>query len=110
MVIFVFTAKGKPVDASQEMLALGLCNLAGSFVQSMPVTGSFSRTAVNAASGVRTAMGGLYTGLLVLLCLAFLMPYTAFIPKATLAAVIITAVIFSVEHHVVKPIWSSKSE
>ena len=112
LVIFltVFTAKGKPVDASQEMLALGFCNLAGSFVQSMPVTGSFSRTAVNAASGVRTAMGGLYTGLLVLLCLAFLMPYTAFIPKATLAAVIITAVIFSVEHHVIKPIWSSKSE
>ena len=98
------------MDASQEMLALGFCNLAGSFVQSMPITGSFSRTAVNAASGVRTAMGGLYTGLLVLLCLAFLMPYTAFIPKATLAAVIITAVIFSVEHHVVKPIWSSKSE
>ena len=108
--VTVFPAKGKPVDASQEMLALGFCNLAGSFVQSMPVTGSFSRTAVNAASGVRTAMGGLYTGLLVLLCLAFLMPYTAFIPKATLAAVIITAVIFSVEHHVVKPIWSSKSE
>ena len=47
---------------------------------------------------------------LVLLCLAFLMPYTAFIPKATLAAVIITAVIFSVEHHIIKPIWNSKSE
>ena len=109
-VIQIFAAKGKPVDASQEMLALGFCNLAGSFVQSMPVTGSFSRTAVNAASGVRTAMGGLYTGLLVLLCLAFLMPYTAFIPKATLAAVIITAVIFSVEHHIIKPIWNSKSE
>ena len=103
-------AKGKPVDASQEMLALGFCNLAGSFVQSMPITGSFSRTAVNAASGVRTAMGGLYTGLLVLLCLAFLMPYTAFIPKATLAAVIITAVIFSVECRLVVSVWKTKSK
>ena len=64
----------------------------------------------DSASGVRTALGGLYTGALVLLCLAFLMPYTAFIPKASLAAVIITAVIFSVEHHIVKPVWDSKRE
>ena len=59
---------------------------------------------------MKTAFGGLYTGLLVIVCLAFLMPYCAFIPKATLAAVIMTAVIFSVEHHVIRPMWSSKSE
>ena len=69
-----------------------------------------SRTAVNSSSGVRTAFGGIYTGLLVIVCLAFLMPFCAFIPKATLAAVIMTAVIFSVEHHVIRPMWSSKSE
>jgi len=101
-------AGGKPVDASQEMLALGFCNIFGSFVQSMPTTGSFSRTAVNSASGVKTPLGGIYTGGLVILCLAFLMPYCAFIPKATLSAVIITAVIFSVEYEVVLPIWRSK--
>jgi len=99
---------GKPVDASQEMVALGVCNILGSFVQAMPTTGSFSRTAVNSASGVKSPSGGIYTGGLVLLCLAFLMPYCAFIPKATLSAVIITAVIFSVEHEVVKPLWGSK--
>ena len=98
------------MDASQEMVALGVCNVLGAFVSSMPTTGSFSRTAVNSSSGVKTAFGGLYTGLLVILCLAFLMPYCAFIPKATLAAVIMTAVIFSVEHHVIRPIWSSKRE
>jgi len=101
-------AGGKPVDASQEMVALGICNILGSFVQAMPTTGSFSRTAVNSASGVKTPMGGLYTGALVILCLAFLMPYCAFIPKASLAAVIITAVVSSVEYEVVKPIWKSK--
>ena len=105
----LISAGGKSVDASQEMIALGLCNIFGSFVQSMPTTGSFSRTAVNSSSGVKTAMGGVYTGLLVIVCLAFLMPYCAFIPKATLAAVIMTAVIFSVEHHVIRPMWSSKS-
>ena len=65
---------------------------------------------MNSSSGVRTAFGGIYTGLLVIVCLAFLMPFCAFIPKATLAAVIMTAVIFSVEHHVIRPMWSSKSE
>jgi len=99
---------GKTVDASQEMVALGVCNILGSFVSSMPTTGSFSRTAVNSSSGVKTPLGGLYTGALVLLCLAFLMDYCAFIPKATLSAVIMTAVIFSVEYEVVVPIWSSK--
>jgi len=99
---------GKPVDASQEMIALGASNIVGGFFSSMPTTGSFSRTAVNCASGVRTQLGGLFTGALVMVCLACLMPYCAFIPKAVLAAVIMTAVIFSVEHHVIHPIWESK--
>lgn len=55
-------AKGQKVDASQEMIAIGASNLLGSFVSSYPVTGSFSRTAVNAASGVHTPLGGIFTG------------------------------------------------
>lgn len=51
-----------PLDATQEMLTLGLCNVIGSFFHSMPVAGSFSRSAVNNASGVRTPLGGIYTG------------------------------------------------
>ncbi|XP_015601198.2 sodium-independent sulfate anion transporter isoform X4 [Cephus cinctus] len=54
-------AMGKSLDATQEMLALGLCNIFGSFVRSMPVTGSFTRTAVNYASGVQTPLGGFFT-------------------------------------------------
>lgn len=59
----------------QEMYALGVCNVLGSFVSSMPVTGSFSRCAVNSTSGVKTQAGGVVTGLLVVLALAFLTPY-----------------------------------
>lgn len=55
-------AKGQRVDATQEMIAIGASNLMGSFVSSFPVTGSFSRTAVNSASGVKTPFGGVYTG------------------------------------------------
>lgn len=103
-------AGGKPIDANQEMIALGLCNFFGSFVSAYPTTGSFSRTAVNSASGVKTQFGGVYTGALVILAIAVLMPACAYIPKATLAAVIITAVVFSIEHHVVKPMWQASSK
>ncbi|KAM7067108.1 sodium-independent sulfate anion transporter isoform 1-T1 [Molossus nigricans] len=50
------------IDASQELLSIGLTNVLGSFVSSFPVTGSFGRTAVNAQSGVCTPAGGLVTG------------------------------------------------
>jgi solute carrier family 26 (sodium-independent sulfate anion transporter), member 11 len=50
------------VDASQEMIALGLCNIFGSFVKSMPTCGAFTRSAVSHASGVRTPMSGIYAG------------------------------------------------
>jgi sodium-independent sulfate anion transporter 11 len=55
-------AKGKAVDASQELFALGFSNIMSSFVRSFPLAGSFSRTAVNNGSGVKTPLGGLMTG------------------------------------------------
>ncbi|XP_029342725.1 sodium-independent sulfate anion transporter [Acyrthosiphon pisum] len=99
---------GKPVDATQELLAIGLCNIGNSFFHAIPGTGSFSRSAVNAASGVRTPMGGLYSGILVIVALLFCTPYFYYIPKSALAAIIIAAVIFMVEIRVVKPIYRSK--
>lgn len=92
------------------MLALGACNVVSSFVSSMPVSGGLSRGAVNHSSGVKTTLGGVYTGLLVLISLQFLTPYLYYIPKAALAAVIIAAVVFMVELHVVKPMWRTKSK
>lgn len=46
------------VDASQELIALGVANFLGSFLSAYPITGSFSRTTVNAISGVATPFGG----------------------------------------------------
>ncbi|XP_014233001.1 sodium-independent sulfate anion transporter [Trichogramma pretiosum] len=100
-------ASGNQVDATQELVTLGVCNVVGSLASSMPVTGSFSRSAVNHASGVKTPMGGLYTGLLILLALTLLTPYFYFIPKASLAAVIICAVVYMIEYEVVKLMWRS---
>ncbi|XP_018792729.1 PREDICTED: sodium-independent sulfate anion transporter-like isoform X2 [Bactrocera latifrons] len=101
-------SKGKIVNASQEMIALGMCNIMGSFVSSMPVTGSFTRTAVNNASGVKTPLGGAVTGAMVLMALAFLTQTFYYIPKATLASVIIAAMISLVELERLAEIWKSK--
>ncbi|KAJ8667345.1 hypothetical protein QAD02_009007 [Eretmocerus hayati] len=101
---------GSQVDATQELITLGICNVFGSCASSMPVTGSFSRSAVNHASGVKTPMGGLYTGLLIILALTLLTPYFYFIPKASLAAVIICAVIYMIEYEVVKLMWKSSKK
>ncbi|KAL0278530.1 UNVERIFIED_CONTAM: hypothetical protein PYX00_000335 [Menopon gallinae] len=100
-------ANGEIMDATQEMITLGLCNIVGSFFRSMPVSGSFSRSAVNNASGVKTPLGGLYTGALIILALSFLTPYFFFIPKATLSSVIICAVIFMVEVRLVRLMWKT---
>lgn len=101
-------ADGKPVDATQELIAIGLANIANSFVQAFPGAGALARSAVNNSSGVKTPMGGLYTGLLVILALLFFTPYFYYIPKSSLAAIIIAAVIFMVEVKVVKPMWRTK--
>ncbi|KAG7210487.1 hypothetical protein KM043_012008 [Ampulex compressa] len=103
-------ANGGKVDATQELITLGICNVLGSCASAMPVTGSFSRSAVNHASGVRTQMGGLYTGILILLALSLLTPYFYFIPKASLSAVIICAVIYMIEYEIVKLMWKSSKK
>lgn len=92
----LFLATGKMLDATQEMLALGLCNVFGAFFKSMPTCGAFTRSAVSQASGVRTPLSGLYTGIIILLALSLLTPFFSFIPRATLASILCCAVAFMV--------------
>ncbi|KAL3288769.1 hypothetical protein HHI36_003203 [Cryptolaemus montrouzieri] len=99
---------GKILDSTQEMFAVGICNIMGSFVKSMPVTGSFTRTAVNNASGVVTTFGGVITGICVLLALTFLTSTFYYIPKATLAAVVITAMFYLFDYEAFIVLWRAK--
>ncbi len=96
--------------ASQEIVALGASQTAGAFFGSMPVTASFGRSAVNADSGAKTPMGGIVTGVVILASCAYLTPHFAYIPTAALAAVIIAAMIFTVDIDILLPMWKSKSK
>lgn len=99
---------GYDIDVNQEMLAIGLSNIASSFVSAFSITGSFSRTAINSQSGVKTPAGGIVTGIIVIFGLAVLTPLIFYIPKSALASVIISAVIFMVDLKTVKTLWNTK--
>lgn len=80
------------IDPDQEIIAIGFTNIWAAFFGAYPSTGSFSRTAIKARSGVKTPIAGIFSALVVLLALYALTPAFYFIPDAVLAAVVIHAV------------------
>ena len=96
---------GHALDADQELKALGVANLGGAVVGAYPVTGGFSRTAVNAQAGASSGLAGLVTAAAVALTLVFLTPLFHFLPKAVLAAIIMTAVFGLVDVAEARHLW-----
>ena len=80
------------IDPNQELIGQGLANIAGSLTQSFPVSGSFSRSAVNLSAGAVTGVSSVFAFALVLLTLLLLTPLLYHLPQAVLAAIIVMAV------------------
>ena len=80
------------VKPNQELIAIGLGNVIGSFFQTYPATGGFSRTAVNDQDGANTPLAAIISASVVAVTLLFLTPVFYYLPKAVLAAIIIVAV------------------
>jgi SulP family sulfate permease len=74
------------IDPNQELIGQGLANLVGAMTQAFPVSGSFSRSAVNINAGARAGMSSVITAAFVLLTLLFLTPLLYHLPQAVLAA------------------------
>ena len=85
--------RGYEIDPNQELVALGASNLGAGLLQGFPVDASLSRSAVGAGAGVRTRLSGLFVALLIVATMLFLTPLFDGLPQATLAAIIIAAVI-----------------
>lgn len=96
------------VDANRELIGLGLANLAGAFTQAYPVTGGFSRTAVNAQAGAKTGVAAVVTAVAVGATLLLLTPLFYFLPKAVLAAIILAAVVGLIDVAEVAHLWRVK--
>ncbi len=93
------------IDPNQELVGQGIANIVGSFSQAFPVSGSFSRSAVNLNSGAKTGMSSVFAGLIVLVTLLFLTPLLYHLPQAVLAAVIMMAVVGLVNFKAVSHAW-----
>ncbi|MFO1089094.1 MAG: SulP family inorganic anion transporter [Hyphomicrobiales bacterium] len=86
------TKHGYDLDPRQEFLGLGAANLAVAFGQGYPVAGGLSQSAVNDKAGAHTPLALVFASLTLGLCLLFLTGYLENLPKAVLAAVVLTAV------------------
>ena len=94
------------VNVDQEFIGQGLANIIGSFFQSYPVSGSFSRTALNYATGAKTGISSVISSLSVVLALLFLTPLFTYIPKTALAALVISAVLLLFHPKEVFELWT----
>jgi len=93
------------IVANQELIALGLANIVGSFFKAFPVTGGFSRTAVNDQAGAKTGLASIISALLVIVTLLFLTKYFYYLPNAVLGAIIIVAVLGLINIKEAKHLW-----
>ncbi|MBT8121059.1 MAG: sulfate permease [Gammaproteobacteria bacterium] len=94
------------LDANQELVGQGLGNILSSFSGGYAVSGSFSRSAVNISAGAITGFSAVATGVVVGITLIALTPLLYYLPQATLAAVIIMAVINLVKIDPIKHAWT----
>ncbi|EEA94536.1 MULTISPECIES: SulP family inorganic anion transporter [unclassified Pseudovibrio] len=103
--------KRQRIDPDQELIGLGAANIGAAFTGGYPVTGGFARSVVNFDAGAETPAAGAYTAVGLAIAAVSLTPLIFFLPKATLAATIIVAVLSLVDFSILKHSWSySKSD
>lgn len=90
---------GQKIDPNQELIGQGLSNIIGSFGSAFASSGSFSRSAVNLQAGAMTGISSVVTSMVVVLTLFFFTPLLYHLPQATLAAVIMMAVVGLLNTH-----------
>jgi len=93
------------LDPNQELIGQGLANIVGSFFQSYVVSGSFSRSAVAARVGAKTGFYAVVSALGVLLVMLFLTDYLYHLPKAVLAAIVMSAVFSLIDYKSMVHAW-----
>jgi SulP family sulfate permease len=78
----------QPLDYNRQCLAEGVSNVFGGFFQSLPGSGSLTRSAINYQAGAITRASGVYSGIIVAMVVIILGPYARFIPKSVLAGLL----------------------
>jgi MFS superfamily sulfate permease-like transporter len=84
---------GQRLDPNRELVGQGLANICGAFTKSYPISGSFSRSAVNLQSGAISSLSSVFTSMTVVVVLLFFTPLLYHLPQSVLAAIIMIAVV-----------------
>ena len=104
------TRTRQKLDANQELVGQGIGNIVGSLSLSYPTSGSFSRSAVNISAGAITGFSSVVTSVIVVVTLLWLTPLLYHLPQATLAAVIMMAVVGLINVKAVKHAWQANKQ
>ncbi|MBK6468068.1 MAG: sulfate permease [Rhodobacter sp.] len=97
--------KRQRIDPNQELIGLGAANLGAAFTGGYPVTGGFARSVVNYDAGAATPAAGAFTAVGLAIAAVAMTPLIHYLPKATLAATIIVAVLTLVDFSALKRSW-----
>ncbi len=95
------------INTNQELLALGMSNIIGSFFQSYPVSGGLSRSAVNDESGAKSGISAIISAFIVALIIIFFTSYLYHLPKAVLSSIIIVAVFNLIDYKFPRKLFSN---
>lgn len=101
----IATKSRQRLNINQELLSQGLAKCVGSFFQSMPVSGGFTRSAINFGAGAKTGFSSVVAGLAVMMVLLWFTPLFYYLPYATLAAVIIVGVLGLIDIKEIRRVW-----
>ncbi|MFT5209859.1 MAG: SulP family sulfate permease [Flavobacterium sp.] len=100
----------QPWNENQELIGQGLAKVAAAFSQSMPVSGSFSRSALNLASDARTPLASIISAVFVLLTLLYFTSLLHHLPKPVLAAIIMMAVMNLLDFQSIRNAWRASRD
>ena len=98
--------KRQRVDPDQELIGLGAANIGAAFTGGYPVTGGFARSVVNFDAGAETPAAGAFTAVGLAIAAVALTPLVYYLPKATLAATIVVAVLSLVDFSILRKTWA----
>ncbi len=97
------------IDPNRELIGLGAANIGSGLFVGMVVNGSLSKTAVNGSAGARTQMSGVVVAVLTVLTLLFLTGLFSELPEATLAAIVIAALVELVDIEALRKLFAITS-
>jgi len=102
---------GQHIDSNQEFIGQGLSNMFGSFFSAYVATGSFNRSGVNYEAGAKTPLAAIVAAIMLIVILTFVAPYAAYLPKATMAGILVLVAWGLIDFfHIKKIIKTDRSE